>query len=611
MSFSRAVLCATAVTLSASRAAAAAAPQDTLDTAERIRATDKPAARKLLDSIERDPAALNDPRLVARMQLLECTWSDTPAQAYAAVAKGLAAAERARDAALQARLTGCRANALVVDGRTLDGERAWTAAVSLAHDSGDKAVEAEMLGNLGYAQYARGAMADALANVQAAYRLNSLIGNHKLVLEDLSIIANVYADGQVAQYDRAIEYYRQLLAEYEKLGQRSDVGDTLFNIGSTYERKNDLKAAELHYRRALAIFEQLRRADDIAYTQRSLASALTKEGRAGEALPLLDAAVAHYERTRSIDSLASARQFRGIAYRRAGRPADALRELDFARRHYEEQHNTRFLEKNVEETAAAYAQLGDWKNAYQAAARRQALQDQLAAARRDELSSRLRVEFDSEKKEQENRSLERENTLRAAALHQAQKNDKLQIAVIVLTVMLAIALAILFWRTRTMAMTDELTRLPNRRRILAAAGSTLGAAKRGAREAAVIVLDIDRFKWINDTFGHGAGDAVLRAVARACQEQLRAGDQIGRIGGEEFLVVLDSATAAQARDVAERLRSAVERLDLSAIAANLRVTISLGVHVTTDTDPAAAIAAADSLLYRAKEGGRNRVEMEA
>jgi diguanylate cyclase (GGDEF)-like protein len=164
---------------------------------------------------------------------------------------------------------------------------------------------------------------------------------------------------------------------------------------------------------------------------------------------------------------------------------------------------------------------------------------------------------------------------------------------------------------RAMAMTDELTRLPNRRHILAAAEIAFDAAKHDGRDAAVIVLDIDRFKWINDTLGHAAGDAVLRGVAHACRLALRADDQIGRIGGEEFLVVLNSANREQAREIAERLRTAVELLDFTSIAPDLHVTISLGVRVATDYDSSAAIAAADSMLYRAKESGRNRVEIEA
>ncbi|HEV7426467.1 MAG TPA: tetratricopeptide repeat-containing diguanylate cyclase [Thermoanaerobaculia bacterium] len=617
MSFPRLLVCTVLCLVGVARAVAA----DTgrlpalLDEAERIRKSDKPKARQLLDAVEREKAS--DPEIVAREQLLECKWADAPAAAYRAVTIGLAAAERAKSVGLRAKLVGCHAGALATDGKAVDAEREYGTTVVLARQAHDRALEAEALGDVGYLQYTRGAMADALTNLQTAYRLSTAIGDEKGRLDVLSIIANVYADAHVAQYDRAIEYYHQLAGEYEKHGQPGDVADTLFNIASTYETKGDLAAAELHYRRALASFQKLGQPKDVAFTRRSLASALMKQGRAAEALPLLDEVVRFYEREHDQENIAWARQSRGMAYRRLGNLTEALREFDFARQFFEQQKNVRFLEKNAEEVALVYAQRGDWRNAYEANTRHAALAQTLAATRNDELSSRLRVAFDSEKKEQENRALARENGLRAVALREAERSRKLQLVVSALIAMLAVALGILFWRQvvntrrmRAMAMTDELTRLPNRRHILVAAGIALDAAKRDGRPAAVIVLDIDHFKRINDTWGHAAGDTVLQNVARTCRAALRPADQIGRIGGEEFLVILHSATEQQAREIAERLRTAVERLDLTSIASDLRVTISLGVHVTRNDHSSAAIAAADSMLYRAKESGRNRVEME-
>jgi diguanylate cyclase (GGDEF)-like protein len=587
-----------------------------LDEADRVRASDKTRSRQLLDSVEHEKPA--DPEIVARIQLLECKWADAPAAAYQAAAIGLAAAERARSVALRAKLLTCRAGALLVDGKSVDAEREYGEAVALARQVRDRALEAQILGDIGYLQYSRGAMADALANLQTAYRLSAELGDEKGRLDVLSVIANVYADAHVGQYDRAIEYYKQLVGEYEKHGKPNDVADTVFNIGSTFETKGDFAAAELHYRRALATFQRLGRGSDVAITKRVLGSALMKQGRAAEALPLLDAAVGFCEGAHDEEGAAIARQFRGMAYRRLGRLDAALGELAAARHFFEREKNVRFLEKNAEEVALVYAQLGDWRKAYEASLHHAALGQTLATTRNDELSSRLRVAFDTEKKDQENRALARENGLRATALHEAELSRKLQIAVSALIALLAATMAILFWRQvvntrrmRSMAMTDELTRLPNRRHILAAAEVAFDAAKRDRRSSAVVVLDIDHFKRINDALGHAAGDTVLRRIARTCRVALRPADLIGRIGGEEFLVVLHSATAQQAHEIAERLRVAVERLDLTSIAPDLHVTISLGVHVTSDYNASTAIATADSMLYRAKESGRNRVEWAA
>lgn len=618
MTFPRLVACTLLCLVAVVRAGAAddARLLGMLDEAERVRASDKAKARQLLDGVERDSAAQSDPRLIARMQLLECRLADAPAAGYRAVAIGMAAAERAKDEGVRAKLLGCRASTLMQDGKSIAAEQEYGTVLILAKKLRDASLEAEATGNIGYLQYVRGAMADALTNLQTAYRLSAQTGDDKERLDALSTIANVYADSHVAQYDRAIEYYRQLLGEYEKRGQRSDLADTLFNIGSTFATKGDFAAAELHYRRAIAAFQKLGQPADVAYTKRSLGLALMKQGRAAEALRLLDEVVDFYGRAHDDAGMAMARQYRGMAYHRLGRLTEALSELESARRYYDHENNVRFLEKNAEEESLTYAQLGDWRNAYDAATRQAALGQKLDVMRRDELSSRLRVAFDTEKKDRENLALARENALRATALHEAERSRKLQIVVSALTALLAIAMALLFWRQvvntrrmRAMAMTDELTRLPNRRHILVAAELAFDAAKREGRPAAVIVLDIDRFKRINDTLGHAAGDVVLQSVAHTCRIELRGGDQIGRIGGEEFLIVLHSANAQQAGEIAERLRAAVERIDLSSIAPDLRITISLGVWVAHEYDITAAIAAADSMLYRAKESGRNRVEL--
>ncbi|HJQ39339.1 MAG TPA: diguanylate cyclase [Thermoanaerobaculia bacterium] len=466
-----------------------------------------------------------------------------------------------------------------------------------AHAQQERATEIQKLIATGYAHYFRGEMAEALADLQTAYRMSELAGDEKARLECLENIANVYADSKVAQYDKAIEYYKQLLAAHEARGERADVGDTLFNLGVTYETKGNLAASEDYLRRALALFGELQKPEDVALSQRALASCLMKQGRANAALPLLNEALVYFESKRDAEGIAYVLQFRGMAERRLGRNAEALRDLDAARRHYEGEKNIRFVERNWEETALVRAAMNDWRGAYDAQARHAALQEQLAGARRDELSSRLRIEFDTEKKEQENRALGRER--------------KWQLAAIALTALLAAALAVLFWRQvahtrrmRAMAMTDELTRLPNRRHILARAED---AFREG--NIAVIAFDIDHFKRINDTWGHAAGDLVLQTIARTCRLTLRPSDDIGRTGGEEFLIVLRDTTAAQAADVAERLRTAVEQLEIPSID---RVTISLGVAARAQhASLAALVREADELLYQAKTSGRNRVASAA
>jgi diguanylate cyclase (GGDEF)-like protein len=165
-----------------------------------------------------------------------------------------------------------------------------------------------------------------------------------------------------------------------------------------------------------------------------------------------------------------------------------------------------------------------------------------------------------------------------------------------------------------LAMTDELTRLPNRRSFFAIAGERLAHARRTGEPVALLALDIDHFKRINDTHGHEVGDRVLQRVAHAARASLRSGDAVGRTGGEEFLALLPATDARAAVEVAERLRLAIERLDVSDLAPALAVSVSVGVAAagpesTLAFDLEAQARQADEALYRAKAAGRNRVEM--
>ncbi|HLL46742.1 MAG TPA: GGDEF domain-containing protein, partial [Longimicrobiaceae bacterium] len=227
---------------------------------------------------------------------------------------------------------------------------------------------------------------------------------------------------------------------------------------------------------------------------------------------------------------------------------------------------------------------------------------------------------DAEKKEQENRALLRENALRGEALAAGVRIRRLQLAVLALSAVVIAALVLLAVRQirsarrlRMVALTDELTRLPNRRHLLLLAAEQVSAARERGAGFAVLALDVDHFKRINDRFGHDVGDAVLRRVAASLRSALREGDHVGRTGGEEFVAVLPGAGGSAAAEIAERVRGSIERTDFGDLHPGLTVTISVGAAVREpgDADFAATLRRADDTLYRAKSAGRNRVEMAA
>jgi len=167
---------------------------------------------------------------------------------------------------------------------------------------------------------------------------------------------------------------------------------------------------------------------------------------------------------------------------------------------------------------------------------------------------------------------------------------------------------------RSIAWTDALTGVANRRALEHALGAAARHEQQGQHPVAVLMVDIDHFKLLNDRYGHIAGDACLRAVAEAMRQALaRPGDVLARYGGEEFIALLHEADAAGARVVGERLRAAVEALAIEHADSPFGVvTVSVGVAGAVLHDAASADAlvhAADRALYEAKCDGRNRVAM--
>lgn len=160
---------------------------------------------------------------------------------------------------------------------------------------------------------------------------------------------------------------------------------------------------------------------------------------------------------------------------------------------------------------------------------------------------------------------------------------------------------------------DFLTDVASRRYFFTLGTQELARAERYASDVSMLMLDIDHFKGVNDTYGHAAGDLVLKGVAQLCQEALREVDVLGRIGGEEFAILLPQTSGEVALEVAERIRQAVKnagiRISPQADALPIHVTVSIGVSTlgTAGITLDALLQAADTALYQAKKSGKDRV----
>ncbi|HUV50602.1 MAG TPA: GGDEF domain-containing protein [Anaerolineae bacterium] len=159
---------------------------------------------------------------------------------------------------------------------------------------------------------------------------------------------------------------------------------------------------------------------------------------------------------------------------------------------------------------------------------------------------------------------------------------------------------------------DSLTGCYNRKEFDRLLGHHIAGSKRYDRDLSIIMFDIDHFKQVNDTYGHPAGDAALKAISKAVLNAIRKEDYLARYGGEEFVVVLPDTKTPKAMELAQRLRTVIENLDIAITREqSIRKTASFGVATLSENDDQKSLVnAADVMLYQAKSAGRNRVGLK-
>jgi eukaryotic-like serine/threonine-protein kinase len=174
---------------------------------------------------------------------------------------------------------------------------------------------------------------------------------------------------------------------------------------------------------------------------------------------------------------------------------------------------------------------------------------------------------------------------------------------------LALQNARLFGEVQQLAIIDDLTGLFNRRHLYDLGTREFNRSRRFSRSLAVLMLDLDLFRNVNDEYGHLVGDEVLKSVADLCRASIRVVDVIGRYGGDEFTIVCPEADLEGARIVAERLRSQIARMPFATQAGLINITASIGIAMRTDESQgiASLVEVADKAMYQAKHDGRNLV----
>ena len=521
----------------------------------------------------------------------------------------------------QAQRKGLRAGVLTCQGETLEtagnntgAETAFDAAVAVAAEANDEQMLAEALFSRGYLRALQGKYAAGMSDVRRSQQLYDRINMPQYALTVMNTIATIY--NRMGDHEQAAQIYESARKQQHDAGLRRDEAVTLYNLGKARQKMGEWDAARASFSGCLALSRELNYTRGEAYALLGLASVDNATADPKGALDKLQRAADLERLTPNARQSAQIQLARGTALRQLQRGTDALSALEQSEAIFKQADSLEELSTTYDELATVHAQMGEWRNAYLYRGEAKVTSEKLLHSQLDQRFATLKVEFDTANTEKANALLMSQNATDQKALAQERRANTLQTIVIVLSLLLLGLLTIMVLRQRrgarymhALAMTDELTGAPNRRAVLTRLEALL---QRGEAPAcSILLIDIDHFKSINDRHGHPAGDETLRLLTIKLSAELAEPAFLGRLGGEEFIVVLPDTDVHAAYRIADQIRAKIPSIDLAPSLGERRITVSIGVTTASAADTLATVLRrADVALYEAKHAGRNCVRTE-
>ena len=539
----------------------------------------------------------------------------SPEQGIAYADKGIAEARRIGYVEAEINFHFCRGANQEALTTPRDALADYDAGIALARSHENQRLVADGLTWRGSVQSLLGEHALALVDFLEAQKFYETSGAPVESEDNLFNIAVAYR--RLGEEAQAREYLGKLLGLGEQRHDRAQQLAAHMELGFLESEAGNQAAAESHLRKALSFAHAVDSRSQGASIHLGLAQVDNLQGQYRQALDELAKAQPGFARTgdrsnRDMVLLQTAEAHAGL-----GQHATAIDEYNQAEKLLQQSGNLRYLAELLDARARSYQALGRLDLEVADLRRLVKAREALDRKAHSDNATLMNYQFQTAQREQENRRLATDRALKEQQLKSLERVRHWQRLALVLGGVLILMLLWLalrqFLRSRRlhrMAMTDPLTGIANRRHIEELARRALAHAGAHGEPLCVLVLDVDHFKAVNDAFGHAVGDQVLVRIAEACRQALRQFDVMGRLGGEEFLIVLPNTRLQVALQIAERLRRTVETLPLANLAPGLQSTASLGVaeadHEADDLSE--LVRRADTAMYRAKDAGRNRVE---
>ena len=454
----------------------------------------------------------------------------------------------------------------------------------------------------------------ALELLNKAYENSDNLEDQSIRNDALNSMANVYYNN--GQLEQAYRYYTELVELDKANNDKSALSVSLFNLGHVNASRKQFSKADKNFKASLKISRQL--ADDVG-----IASTLKAMGVNAQAQSKLNTAKKYLRESLHIFVAIHDKTQAARVQRHLGDIAPEQDNYEQSIEHYlaalsvlQKQPFSKALMRTHRGLSATYEKMANLEQALEHHHRYASLQQQLLEQQNKAVTQRLQVQFETQRFAAENEQLALINQQQVQELNHRQTTLRLQYLLIALALAIMTLVAVLWLRSKKhgkamqlLATRDELTGIQNHRSIMQFAMKEWHRSIRFDRPYCCLAIDIDNFKQVNDNFGHATGDAVLKLIAETLNSCLRVTDSLGRVGGEEFLLISIETNLLQAHALAERLRSKIEMLQ-HPHQPNKSITISIGITaLNNQISLEELIAQADEALYQSKNKGRNCVSV--
>ncbi|MFN2329271.1 MAG: diguanylate cyclase [Chromatocurvus sp.] len=470
---------------------------------------------------------------------------------------------------------------------------------------------------LAYAQTVAGRHEVAVEELQGAHADAVASGDTFLVAVVNEVFGVLYT--YIDEYERAVSHYRLALEDYDQLGYAVYIGEAVYGLATAHRYAGDYDAALSAFERYRDMTASLGDGQGRFMALYGLGSTHGDRGDCAQALVVIAEALSAIGPE---DYKAELLKRAAVCHAQSGNALDARAALARAKATITgiaELRGTRWEIDLHRIEADMEAALGNFEAAYEAMVifhgKKIALQEENASERRQS----RREALENERQALRIELLQEQARVRSLELETQRRGLRQQRLWTAFLVFAGLVLgAVVLWRLRDMrrwrelSIRDPLTGVGNRRHAFARLEARLQELDPARGELSLVLLDIDDFKAVNDRYGHPEGDSVLQAIATALSALLRPGDELSRVGGEEFLLLLPRTGLDGATMVAERVREVIRELQVvSSGGDTLCVTASIGVAAVSRsrTTADAMYAAVDEALYRAKADGKDRVEV--